>query len=122
MGVKVKVCRPVLAVFVGMALCASANAGTAEADKGAVPTIGGPMRGKIGGPFTLVDHNGDTVTDVDFRGRFMLIYFGYTFCPDVCPTAAVMMAHALKELGEEEEKRWCPSSSPSTPSGTVPRT
>ena len=40
----------------------------------------------VGGPFKLVDHNGKTVTDADYRGRYMLIYFGYSFCPDVCPT------------------------------------
>ncbi|MEE9544259.1 MAG: SCO family protein [Rhodospirillales bacterium] len=62
------------------------------------------MPGNIGGPFTLVDHNGNTVTDADFHGRYMLIYFGYTFCPAVCPTSTIMMAHALEQLGEEAEK------------------
>lgn len=104
MGLKLKVFRPVLAAIAGMALCASASAGTAMPDEGAVGTVGGPMQGEIGGPFTLVDHNGNTVTDADFRGRFMLIYFGYTFCPDVCPTSTVMMAHALEELGEDKKK------------------
>jgi len=55
----------------------------------------------IGGPFTLVDQNGATRTDKDFRGRLMLIYFGYTFCPDVCPTALQVMTVALEELGEK---------------------
>ncbi len=53
----------------------------------------------IGGPFTLVDDTGKTRTDADFRGRFMLIYFGYTHCPDACPTALQDMADALAKLG-----------------------
>jgi cytochrome oxidase Cu insertion factor (SCO1/SenC/PrrC family) len=53
----------------------------------------------IGGPFTLVDQDGRRVTDKDFAGRFMLIYFGYTYCPDVCPTELNTMALALDKLG-----------------------
>jgi protein SCO1/2 len=52
----------------------------------------------IGGPFTLVDGDGRTVTDKDFRGRWMLVYFGYTFCPDVCPTSLSVVANALDKL------------------------
>lgn len=59
---------------------------------------------KVGGPFTLVDHTGKTVTDADFRGRYLLIYFGYTYCPDVCPTTLQTMTEALDLLGEKAEK------------------
>jgi cytochrome oxidase Cu insertion factor (SCO1/SenC/PrrC family) len=55
--------------------------------------------GGIGGPFTLSDGAGRTVTDRDFRGRYMLVYFGYTFCPDVCPTTLNEVAGALEKLG-----------------------
>ncbi len=58
----------------------------------------------IGGPFRLVDQNGDTVTEADFKGRFTLVYFGYTFCPDVCPTALNRNAEALNILGKQAEK------------------
>jgi protein SCO1/2 len=58
----------------------------------------------IGGPFTLVDQNGKTVTDADFRGRYMLIYFGYTFCPDVCPTALTRNSDALDLMGKAADK------------------
>ncbi len=59
---------------------------------------------KIGGPFTLVDHDGKTRSDGDFRGEHLLIFFGYTYCPDVCPTALSDMALALDELGDEAAK------------------
>ncbi len=53
----------------------------------------------IGGPFRLTAPDGRSVTDRDFRGRWMLIYFGYTQCPDTCPTALNAMADALNQLG-----------------------
>ena len=56
---------------------------------------------KIGGPFILVDHTGAERTEADLKGRHALIYFGYTFCPDVCPTALADMLIALDELGPD---------------------
>jgi protein SCO1/2 len=53
----------------------------------------------VGGPFTLENGNGQTVTDRDFRGKYLLVYFGYTFCPDVCPTTLNAVADALDKLG-----------------------
>src|SRR5215470_5874987 len=53
----------------------------------------------IGGAFTLVDQNGAARRPEDFRGKLMLIYFGYTFCPDACPTALQDMSHAIDLLG-----------------------
>lgn len=53
----------------------------------------------IGGPFTLENGSGKTVTDRDFRGKYMLVYFGYTFCPDVCPTTLNAVADAMDKLG-----------------------
>ncbi len=58
----------------------------------------------VGGPFRLTDQSGKTVTDQDFRGRYMLIYFGYSFCPDVCPTTLGVMAEALQKLGPQERR------------------
>ncbi|KJS35559.1 MAG: electron transporter SenC [Rhodospirillaceae bacterium BRH_c57] len=52
----------------------------------------------IGGPFTLVNGDGKTVTEADFRGQYMLIYFGYTFCPDVCPSTLGTVGRALDML------------------------
>jgi protein SCO1 len=53
----------------------------------------------IGGPFALVDGDHKSVTDQNFRGKFMLVYFGYTFCPDVCPTTLNEIAEAMDKLG-----------------------
>ncbi|HUA56167.1 MAG TPA: SCO family protein [Candidatus Sulfotelmatobacter sp.] len=53
----------------------------------------------IGGPFSLIDDSGKPRTDADFHDRFMLVYFGYTHCPDACPTALQDIADALAKLG-----------------------
>lgn len=58
----------------------------------------------VGGPFKLIDQTGKTVTDADYRGRYMLIYFGYSFCPDVCPTTLAVMAQALDKLGGDARR------------------
>ena len=61
------------------------------------PYAGAPIR--IGGPFALVAPDGRVVTDRDFRGKWMVVYFGYTNCPDSCPTALNDLANALDMLG-----------------------
>jgi protein SCO1/2 len=53
----------------------------------------------IGGPFTLVGRDGKPVTDRAFRGKYMLIFFGFTHCPDICPAELQVMSAALDELG-----------------------
>jgi protein SCO1/2 len=58
----------------------------------------------VGGPFQLTDQSGKRVSDKDFRGRYMLIYFGYSFCPDVCPTTLAVMAQALEKLGDQSRR------------------
>lgn len=58
----------------------------------------------IGGPFALVGTDGETVTDQTFRGKWLLIYFGYTSCPDACPTALNSMSVALEKLGSRAGK------------------
>ncbi len=51
------------------------------------------------GAFKLIDHHGDPVTDRDFRGKYLMVYFGYTYCPDVCPTSLWTIAEALNKIG-----------------------
>lgn len=63
-----------------------------------------PDTKKIGGPFTLINQDGKTVTDADFRGKYLLVYFGYTYCPDMCPTGLQSIAHALDILGADVQK------------------
>jgi len=67
---------------------------------------GSTVTGKalIGGPFTLTDQAGRRVTEKDFLGRYMLIFFGYTHCPDICPSALQVMAAALDKLGDKAKE------------------
>jgi len=58
----------------------------------------------FGGPFSLINQKGQQVTDKDFRGRFLLVFFGYTICPDICPTNLQTMADALDKLGGAGDK------------------
>jgi protein SCO1/2 len=58
----------------------------------------------IGGPFALTDQNGVRRTDAEFRGKYMLVFFGYTFCPDVCPTTLAVMDAALDQMGPAAER------------------
>ena len=63
---------------------------------------------QIGGPFTLVDHKGETRRHTDFNGNYMLMYFGYTYCPDVCPTALQVMTNAMDQLDPELQEKITP--------------
>jgi protein SCO1/2 len=58
----------------------------------------------IGGPFQLVDQNGRTFTDADLKGKWHLVFFGYTHCPDVCPTTLNELALAIDRLGTRRDK------------------
>ncbi|MEP2828650.1 SCO family protein [Parvibaculum sp.] len=61
-------------------------------------------KAQVGGPFTLVNQDGETVTEETYSGKYMLIYFGFTFCPDICPTELGIMTAALDRLGEKAKK------------------
>ncbi|MGD9916582.1 MAG: SCO family protein [Paenirhodobacter sp.] len=91
-----------LAVVAGLGAAWYFSAGTGEADVFAQCRRGvvGGGSGAIGGPFTLVDENGKTVTDKDVITKPSLIYFGYTYCPDVCPIDNARNAEAVRLLDE----------------------
>lgn len=59
----------------------------------------------IGGPFTLFDQSGRSLTEKDLKGSYSLIYFGYTFCPDVCPTGLQVMSNAMDQLKTEMQRK-----------------
>lgn len=61
-------------------------------------------RALIGGPFALTNQDGKRMTDADFRGKYMLVTFGYTACPDVCPAELQTMANAMEQLGAKSDE------------------
>jgi protein SCO1/2 len=94
-----------LSVFAAVLAGCLATAHAGEAGK--QPTAAEMMddlmygRGAIGGPFTLLDQNGKARSDGEFRGKLMIVYFGYTFCPDVCPADLMAITQALDALGAD---------------------
>lgn len=62
-----------------------------------------PLAGAdIGGPFELIDKNGKTVRWSDFAGKYRVVYFGYTYCPDICPLDVQRMARGLRQLAKDD--------------------
>lgn len=79
-----------LCLELGLAACDGKDAPPAEAP---------PLQGaRVGGPFTLVDQNGRTVSDHDFAGKYRIVYFGFTYCPDVCPVDLQKIGQAMRVL------------------------
>ena len=78
---------------------ALASCGSPSPTPAARPPLAGSS---IGGPFTLVDQNGRTVSDRQFAGKYRIMYFGYTFCPDVCPTDVQVIGAAVKLVEKDD--------------------
>ena len=67
------------------------------------PAIRPPLAGaRIGGPFALTDQHGARVTDASFAGRYRIVYFGYTYCPDVCPRDMAVIGAGLRLLARQD--------------------
>ncbi len=81
-----------LVVFLGVILFATGHLGG-----------GGPRVSAIGGPFKLIDQNGKAITDQDMKGRPFLVFFGYTHCPDVCPTTLFELSEVMHALGKDAD-------------------
>jgi protein SCO1/2 len=83
-----------LVIFFGVFIFAS----------GRLSTGGVPGSSAIGGPFDLVDQNGQPITDRDLKGKPFLVFFGYTHCPDVCPTTLFDVSELMHALGKDADK------------------
>jgi protein SCO1/2 len=68
------------------------------------PNQNGTGTALIGGKFELVDSQGKAVTEKDFAGKYMLVFFGFTHCPDICPTALLVIQNALNALGRDADQ------------------
>jgi protein SCO1/2 len=90
-----------VAALGGALLWWQARQGASLPGPGQVVTTG---TAQVGGPFTLTDQNGRKLSESDFRGRYMLVYFGYSQCPDVCPTTLAVMADALDRIDDKARK------------------
>lgn len=87
--------RPILSLSLALALAACSGAADEPPLKGAA----------IGGPFTLTNQDGRRVTERDFAGRYQIIYFGFTHCPDICPTDLAIIGQALRRFEKSDPKR-----------------
>ena len=86
---------PLLAASLAVAACSAPSSGEAVAE----PPLAGA---DIGGPFELTSSTGDTVRWEDFRGQYTIVYFGFAFCPDICPTDVQRFTQGLAQFAEAE--------------------
>lgn len=84
-----------LVIFLGVFLFATGNLGGGS---------GAPGASAIGGPFQLIDQNGKPITDRDMKGRPFLVFFGFTHCPDVCPTTLFDVSELMRALGKDADR------------------
>jgi protein SCO1 len=91
-------------IVAGFLIGALGGAAALLLSRGAPQTIVTSGKALVGGPFKLVDQHGKTVTDRDFRGGYMLVFFGFTHCPDICPAELQVISAALDALGPKADK------------------
>jgi cytochrome oxidase Cu insertion factor (SCO1/SenC/PrrC family) len=99
--------RSILVGIAGAALgLAAAVALLPQVRERLLPSVGQQVSGKalVGGAFTLTDNSGKRVTDQDYRGKYALVFFGFTSCPDICPAGLQLMSGALEKLGPKAQR------------------
>lgn len=85
-----------------LAACSPVSTEGAQAASGANPTCFKRSSGAIGGPFQLTSSDGKAMTEADFKGRKALVFFGYTYCPDVCPVTLFNLGKAMESVPEDK--------------------
>lgn len=89
--------------LVGLALVASIAFFQMSGPGTQSPSVISGGKALIGGHFSLIDHTGKRVTEKDFLGKYLLVYFGYTYCPEVCPTTLQSISNAMDLLGKQAD-------------------
>jgi len=99
--------RILLIVLLGLVLAGGGYALWLSVQPGAIVSRDGSGSGEalIGGPFSLVDQTGQRRSEADLKGHYSLIYFGYTYCPDICPTSLTAMTQGLDLLEERDPEK-----------------
>lgn len=104
MDIKARLKRTLILCVIGLVIGTGIGfyqMNNAEQTRGAASGIAGV---KIGGPFSLVNQNGESVTEKNFAGQYKLIYFGFTYCPAICPTELQKITRVLKTLEKDNPK------------------
>jgi cytochrome oxidase Cu insertion factor (SCO1/SenC/PrrC family) len=99
--------RPAIIIFVGALIgVTGALAVFPDVRNKLLPAPSTIVTGKalVGGPFTLIDDKGKTVTEKDYSGRYTLVFFGFTSCPDICPAGLQLISAALENLGPKADR------------------
>lgn len=96
--------RRAVLIFAAAVLAIAAVLGGSYLLNRTMTAPGGSGVALVGGPFTLTDQDGRKVGEKDFLGRYMLVFFGYTYCPDICPTELQVMTAALDAMGPAADK------------------
>lgn len=103
--IQLRIVMIVLAVVAGLVLAGVFAAFQKPDGQGRTPRLIAVTSDEFAGPFTVVDQDGKTITEKDYAGQYKLIYFGFTFCPAICPTELSKMTTALKALSPAEAEK-----------------
>ena len=98
-----------IAMIIALTICTGGFVWVKQALQGRRTDAAAPVSAiagmRVGGPFTLINQDGKTVTQDDYKGRYLFVYFGFTFCPAICPTELHKMSEVLKGLDEQSRQK-----------------